>query len=133
MCKHTVLHERPPYFPVVSVPSGDAPGQHSLKGTLHLWYHYQCCIISIYMRPKLKTIVVLGILGIVVPFLGVPLLWRVWISAVLSLIVASMGYMLLANNHREKKPEEHIEKEYTPFAETHPPHEETGNTYDDQG
>lgn len=48
------------------------------------------------MHMKLKTIIVLSVVGILVPFIGIPLSWRVWLSALLALAVGMLAYQLLA-------------------------------------
>ena len=46
------------------------------------------------MRSKIKTILILGLVVIVIPFLGIPLAWKQWILAIIGLAIMILAFVL---------------------------------------
>jgi hypothetical protein len=53
------------------------------------------------LRTKLKTVALLGFLTIIVPFFGIPLLWKQWALALLGLGIIWCAVLLLLRLPRQ--------------------------------
>jgi len=47
------------------------------------------------MHIHIKGILTLSILGVLMPFIGIPLTWKVWLSAIFAFVVLVLGYRIL--------------------------------------
>ena len=72
------------------------------------------------MYSKLKTIVTLSALGVIVPFLGIPLVWKTWLSALIALVVGILAYRLLQQNTTSKSPSNNSYDGDPPYVENNP-------------
>jgi len=46
------------------------------------------------MQNKLKAILVLSLVGVLLPFVGVSIVWRIWFAALLFLTILILAYRL---------------------------------------
>lgn len=53
------------------------------------------------MRSSLKTLIILGILVVLMPFFGIPISWKEWIIALLGVAIVVLGIRIRRDMPKE--------------------------------